>query len=97
MKDTWFDDLIEAIAFACGENGNVQFRHKQVKGIDYILTAYDEHELYPSSVYVIDDRIMFKQKVQNLVGDECKDPTADDVQEAAWEVLERYKLVSFND
>lgn len=96
---TLFDEIVEMLIMSGAEEGSYTFLEKTQRGVTYLLCdcsdrAYGEIGM---QVYAIPSKDDFIFRLRDRLGEETFDVFDDDVNEAIWEVLNRYEIVNFDD
>lgn len=104
---TLFDEIVEMLIMSGAEEGSYTFLEKTQRGVTYLLCDCSDraYGAIPSmidgimayTVYAIPSKDDFIFRLRDRLGEETFDVFDADVNEAIWEVLNRYEIVNFDD
>jgi hypothetical protein len=94
-----FDELIQALCEAGAEGGTFTLLMEEKRGTTHLLLDMSDRceGICNIDVYVVPSKDEYIYKLCDRLGEEDLDVYDDDVQEAAWEVLERFKTITFTE
>lgn len=98
---TLFDEIVNTLIMAGAEGGTYALVEKTQRGVTYLLCDQSDRVeglgLVGVQVYAIPSKDDFILKLRDRLGEETFDVYDEDVNEAVWEVLNRYEIVNFDD
>jgi hypothetical protein len=82
-----------------GDNDGFTLLEKQKRGVTYLLCDLSDRMegVVNITVYAVPSKDDFITDLRDKLGEEHFDVNDGDVQEAAWEVLNRYEIVNFDE
>lgn len=94
-----FDEIVEMLIMAGAEGGDYTFLEKTQRGVTYLFCDLSDpmSGIVNIAVYAIPSKDDFILKLRDRLGEETFDIFDDDVNEAIWEVLNRFEIVNFDD
>ena len=94
-----FDELIEALRMAGAEGGTFSLLVQEKGTVTHLLLDMSERSAGVCNIHihVIASKDNFMYKLRDYLGEEDIDVNSEDVHDAAWEVLDRFKTVSFTE